>query len=97
MLVQNTATILKFLVPNRHSTSFTRVANWVAQFPRSQHSPPSPLEFLDTPLHLSSLLSPLRAREFGVNHNNILNRGIINDVFRNLLKISTWVFFFNNM
>ena len=50
MPTQNATTILKPLVPNPHSTPFTHhVADCVAPFPCSQHSPPPPLKFLNTP------------------------------------------------
>ena len=47
MPAQNAATILQLLVPNPHSTPFTYVvqyvADWVAPILRSQHSPPPSL------------------------------------------------------
>ena len=54
MPAQNAATILKPLVPNPHSTSFTHgaqhVADWVpvAPFSRSQHSHPPSLKIFHT-------------------------------------------------
>ena len=52
MPAQNAASILKPLVPNPHSTPFTHrqhVAEWVAPFLRSQHSPLPPLKFIHAP------------------------------------------------
>ena len=58
--------ILKSLVPNPYSTNFhmvQHVADWVAPFPRSQHSSPPPLELLH--IRPSPPPSPLCARELG--------------------------------
>ena len=67
MPAQNTATILKLLVPNPHSTTFTHGADWIAPFPRSQQSLPPPHKFFHTPPSPppTNSLPPLRAREFG--------------------------------
>ena len=59
MPADNAATILKPFAPNPHSNPFTHgatCADWVAPFPSSQHSPPPPLKFFHTPLHLPPLL-----------------------------------------
>ena len=48
-----------------HLHMVQHVADWVAAFPRGQHSPPHPLKFSYTPLHLPLSFRPLRARELG--------------------------------
>ena len=58
---QNAVNILKPLVPiptQPHLHMVQHVADWVAPFPRSRHSPLPSLKFFHTPLHFPPLLPP---------------------------------------
>ena len=69
MPANNAATILKPLMPNPHSSPFTHVADRVAPFPRSQHSP---LKSFHAPLLLPPLFLSLTCMRFRGNHHHHL-------------------------